>query len=278
MSTFNIIQQKLEEFIKKYYTNELIKGAILFFAIGLLYLLITLLVEYFLWLNPLGRRVLFWAFVIVELGLFVRFIAFPLAKLFKLQKGIDYKEASKIIGNHFPEVNDKLLNVLQLKEESSESDLLLASIEQKSSELQPIPFKLAVNFKSNLKYLKYAAIPVVILVLTFITGHFNWFSDSYERVVNYKTAYEPPAPFQFFILNETLNTNENKDFKLLVATVGDVVPETVKISFNNQSYVLQQLSPGNFEYVFSRPKSDVEFDLSAAGVRSKSYVLNVVEV
>src|SRR5690554_609206 len=278
MTKFKDIQLKLEQFIRRFYTNELLKGAILFFALGLLYFLFTLFVEYVLWLNPTARTILFWVFVGVELALFFKFIAIPLAKLFKLQKGIDYKEASKIIGNHFPEVNDKLLNVLQLKEESSESDLLLASIEQKSSELQPILFKLAVNFKSNLKYLKYAAIPVVILVLTFITGHFNWFSDSYERVVNYKTAYEPPAPFQFFILNETLNTNENKDFNLLVATVGDVVPETVKISFSNQSYVLQQLSPGNFEYVFSRPKSDVEFDLSAAGVRSKSYVLNVVEV
>src|SRR5690606_41801332 len=96
MSTFNIIQQKLEEFIKKYYVNELIKGAILFFAIGLLYLLITLLVEYFLWLNPLGRGILFWAFVIVELALFARFIVFPVSKLLKLQKGINYEEASKI--------------------------------------------------------------------------------------------------------------------------------------------------------------------------------------
>jgi hypothetical protein len=59
MSTFKIIQQKLEQFIKKYYTNELIKGAILFFAIGLLYFLLTLLVEYFLWLSQLGRTVLF---------------------------------------------------------------------------------------------------------------------------------------------------------------------------------------------------------------------------
>ncbi|MFT4699222.1 MAG: hypothetical protein ACI9SJ_002388, partial [Flavobacteriaceae bacterium] len=42
MSSFNIIQQKLEQFIKKYYTNELIKGIILFLAIGLLYFLITL--------------------------------------------------------------------------------------------------------------------------------------------------------------------------------------------------------------------------------------------
>ena len=33
-------------------------------------------------------------------GLF-RFILFPLFKLIKLQKGIDYNEASAIIGNHW---------------------------------------------------------------------------------------------------------------------------------------------------------------------------------
>ena len=43
MSSFSLIQQKLEEFIKKYYTSELIKGTIFFFAAGFLYFLLTLL-------------------------------------------------------------------------------------------------------------------------------------------------------------------------------------------------------------------------------------------
>ena len=111
MSNFETIKHKLEQFIKRYYTNELLKGAILFFAIGLLYLLITLFVEYVLWLNPTARTILFWVFIVVELGLFVKFIATPLAHLFKIRKGIGYDTASKLIGNHFPEVNDKLLNV-----------------------------------------------------------------------------------------------------------------------------------------------------------------------
>ena len=282
MTKFEDIQLKLEQFIWRFYTNELLRGAILFFALGFLYFLFTLFVEYILWLNPTARTILFWLFIGVELTLFFKFIATPLAKLFKLQKGIDYKEASKLIGNHFPEVNDKLLNVLQLRDstqiDSADTDLLLASIDQKSSELRPIPFKLAVDFKSNLKYLKYAAIPIFIVFLTFVTGHINWFSDSYIRVVNYKTAYEPPAPFQFFILNESLNSNENSDFRLLVSTAGTVVPEKVKISFNNESYVLQQLSPGNFEYVFSKPKTNIKFHLFSNAVRSKEYILSVVEV
>ena len=278
MNNFKNIQRKLEAFIRRFYTNELLKGIILFFAIGLLYFLFTLFIEYVLWLSTTARSILFWLFIAVELTLLVKFIILPLAKLFKLQKGINYKEASKLIGEHFPEVSDKLLNVLQLNENDSKSELLLASINQKSLELNPIPFKLAVNFKKNLGYLKYAAIPILILLLTFVTGHFNWFSESYTRVVNYKTAYQPPAPFEFFVMNENLNAIENKDFKLIVKTAGDVMPESVEITYNNETYVLQQKGIGAFEYVFSQPKSAIDFQLSANKVTSKPYTVSVVEV
>ncbi|MFD1062597.1 DUF4175 family protein [Winogradskyella litorisediminis] len=278
MSNFKTILAKLQQFIKKFYTNELLKGVILFFAIGVLYFMFTLLIEYVLWLNPTARTILFWVFIAVELTLFVKFIAIPLAHLFNLRKGINYETASRLIGNHFAEVDDKLLNVLQLNQNHKQSDLLLASIEQKSAELKPIPFQTAINFKSSLKYLKYAAIPVAILFLSFITGKINWFSDSYERVVNYQTAYEPPAPFQFFVVNEKLQAIENKDYILIVKTVGEVIPEQVQIDYNGETYFLQQNVPGEFQYVFTQPKANIPFSLTANGVNSKTYELSVVNI
>ncbi|PNQ74805.1 hypothetical protein C1T31_01300 [Hanstruepera neustonica] len=278
MANFDNITEKLESFIRRYYTNELIKGGILFVAIGLLYFLFTLFVEYIFWLSPSLRTLLFWVFIAVETALFVKFILFPLAQLFKFKKGIDYIEASKIIGKHFPEVNDKLLNVLQLNQSNTESELLLASIDQKSVELQPVPFQFAINFKQNRKYLKYAAIPILIIVISLVSGKFNWFSDSYKRVVDYKTAYEPPAPFQFFVVNDSLTTTENEDFTLSVRTAGTKIPENAKISYNGETYFLQQKAIGEFEFVFTRPKSSINFELSANDVRSKTYTLTVAEV
>ncbi|MFT5678516.1 MAG: hypothetical protein ACI9FY_001059, partial [Patiriisocius sp.] len=277
MSNFSIIQQKLEQFIKKYYTNELIKGAILFFAIGLLYLLATLIIEYFLWLSQTGRTVLFWTFVVVELGLFARFIAFPLAKLFNLQQGLSHEAASKLIGNHFPEVSDKLLNVIQLNQNSRESELLVASIDQKAGEMDLIPFKKAVNFKKNVKYLKYAAIPVIIFLLFSVLGDKNMFSSSYERVVNYDTAYEPPAPFSFYVLNDTLSAIENKSFTLQARTEGNVVPENASISYNDETYFLRQTAPGLFEYTFTQPTQPIEFRLKANEVTSQPYLITVIK-
>ncbi|RLD28763.1 MAG: hypothetical protein DRI70_03110, partial [Bacteroidetes bacterium] len=277
MSTFSIIQRKLEQFIKKFYTNELIKGVILFFAIGLLWFIITLLVEHFLWLEPLGRTILFWSFVLVEIGLFVRFIAFPLAKLFKLQRGIGHEEASKIIGDHFPQVNDKLLNVIQLNQNQRESELLAASIDQKAGELQPVPFKRAINYKKNAKYLKYAAIPLIIILLVNFLWDKDLFSNSYKRVVNYDTAYEPPAPFSFIVVNEDLTAIENKNFTVKVKTEGDVVPENATISFNKETYYLEQTAPERFEFTFSQPTVALSFRLRANKVTSQKYTLDVIK-
>ncbi|HRZ33171.1 MAG TPA: hypothetical protein P5188_12750, partial [Flavobacterium sp.] len=161
METKSLIYQKLEVFIKKYYTNEFLKGLIFFVGLGLIYMFFTLFIEYFLWLKPTGRTILFWLFVLVESFLLARFILFPLFKLIKLQKGIDYTQASKIIGNHFTEVSDKLTNFLQLAEDNSKTELLIASIEQKAKSLQPIPFSNAINFKKNTKYLPWAIIPLL---------------------------------------------------------------------------------------------------------------------
>lgn len=278
MNAYEQIQKKLSQFVTKYYTNELIKGAILFFSIGLLYFIITLLVEHFLWLSTGARTALFWIFVLVELSLFAKFIVLPLTKLFKLQKGISFKEASTIIGDHFPEVNDKLLNVLQLSETSQESELLLASIEQKSEELQPIPFQVAINFKKNVKYAKYAILPLAIVLFVWISGNSSLFSKSYERVVNYQTDYEPPAPFQFIVVNDSLQAIENQAYKLQVQTLGDVIPEEVQISLGDETYFLQNKGVGTFEYTFTQPKEATTFTLKANEVTSKPYTLNVVKV
>ncbi|WP_242120058.1 DUF4175 family protein [Aestuariivivens sediminicola] len=278
MTNFNNILKKLEQFVRKYYINELLKGSMLFVAIGLLYLMFILFLEYTLWLNPTARTILFWMFVSVEMLLLGKFIVMPLAKLFKIKKGINHQAASRIIGRHFPEVNDKLLNVLQLNQSVVKSELLLASIEQKSIELKPIPFRLAIDFRKNLKYLKYVAIPVAILLLSILFGNLDWFSESYTRVVHYRTPFEPPAPFHFFLEDEALSTLENKDYKLKVKTIGEIVPDNVQIQFNNESYFLQKTGASEFEYVFTKPKATIEFQLEANGLQSRTYQLYVVEV
>ena len=273
-----MIYQKLEAFICKFYTNELIKGILFFVGLGLLYLIFTLFVEYFLWLKPVGRTILFWTFIIVEILLIVRYILFPIFQLFKIKKGIDYNQASIIIGNHFGEVSDKLTNFLQLSNDENSSELLIASIEQKAKTLQPIPFQNAVNFKGNRKYIPLAILPILFFAFFYLSGNSKMISQSLNRVVNYKDQFTPPAPFEFVILNKDLQTQEGTDFTVQVKSVGNVVPENAMVFIDNESYFMESSKAGVFEYTFSKPQKNISFHVEANKVTSHNYELKVVEV
>lgn len=278
MDKSNIIYEKLEAFIKKFYTNELIRGTIFFVGLGLLYFLFTLFLEYFLWLKPTARTILFWSFVSVEIFLLLRFILFPVFKLFKLQKGIDYSQASRIIGNHFSEVGDKLTNFLQLSQDKNKSELLLASIEQKANTLQPIPFTNAINFGKNKKYLPLAIIPILFFAYFYISGNSNFITQSLNRVVNYKQQFLPPAPFEFQLVNSSLQTEQNKDFLVKVKTVGKVVPENAMIFIGDESYFMEKNESGEFQFVIPKPNVNTEFHFEANEISSHEYELKVVTV
>ena len=277
MQAFTNIQNKLSFFYKKYHTNELIKGLILFFSLGALYLFVTLFIEYFLWLKPVARTILLLVFILVEVYLLFRFILKPILKLIGLQKGISLEQSSKIIGNHFPEVQDKLLNILQLKETSNQSDLLLASINQKAKEIQPIQFAKAVNFKKNIPYLKYLLIPALIWIISLVSGANNDLSNSFSRVVNYQAEYIPPAPFTFNLQTNSLQVIEGNSFIINVSTNGDVVPEEAKILYNNQEYFMQEKNKGVFFFTFTNVVEPIDFKFKSNKVESITHSLEVIK-
>ncbi len=276
MNGIKTITDKLHQFTRKYYVNELIRGGLLFFSIGFFYLLCTLFLEHFLWLKPSARTFLFLVFVLVEVFLFWRFIIAPVFKLIGLQKGITPEKCSNIIGRFFPEVKDKLLNTLQLKEQGDHSDLLLASINQKSEELLLIPFVKAVNFSKNLKYLKYAILPVVIFLITLLSGNNNLLKESLDRVVHHRTAYTPPAPFYFRLTNKNLQVVQGSDITIHIETLGSVLPAEVKIKFDKQEYFLQNNGLGNFSFTFSNVQKPMPFFLEANKVQSTRHHLTII--
>jgi len=277
MNGIKTITDKLHQFTRKYYANELIRGCFLFFSIGFFYLLCTLFLEHFLWLKPVARTFLFLAFVLVEVFLFWRFIIVPVFKLIGLQKGITPEACSNIIGKFFPEVKDKLLNTLQLKEQGDHSELLIASINQKSEELLLIPFVKAVNFSKNLKYLKYAVLPIVVFLITLLSGNNDLLKKSLDRVVHHRTAYTPPAPFYFRLTNKNLQVVQGKDITIRIETIGPVSPVEVKIKFKKQAYFLENKGSGNFSFTFSGVQESLQFFLEANKVQSAIHQLSIIK-
>ncbi|MBS9461292.1 hypothetical protein KIM67_02630 [Flagellimonas sp. 389] len=272
MNSYHKILEKLNRFIKKYYTKQLIKGGLLFVTLGLLFWMAILSLEYVLWLSQEWRLALFSVFVLVELFLLYRFILMPLFYLFQIKNGISNKEASRLIGKHFPQVDDKLYNLLELSENQTASELLLASIEQKAESLGVVPFTEAINFKESYKYAKYVVIPLLLLGFIWLSGNIASFFNSHKRIVNYDLAFEQPAPFKFQVLNDKLEVLDNEPLVVTVSVVGDVKPENVYMVVNGEELLLKR-SQGIYTQTFEAPVEESSFYLTANGWDSKSYTI-----
>lgn len=276
MNNYNNILDKLNDFTKKYYTKLLLKGFLLFLVFGLLFFLVTLGVEYLLWLNSTGRLLLLLIFVGIEFFLLFKYILTPLLYLFRLKKGISNKQASLLIGKHFSVVDDKLYNLLELAEDKNQSELLLASIEQRSKTLNPVPFTKAVNYAENIKYAKYLIIPALVFGLIWLSGNLSEFFGSYNRVVNYDVAYDPPAPFSFKLLSNDLEVLDSESVTVQVTTEGAIRPDEVYITVNGKDLLLQEKN-SIYEYTFAPPLASTNFSFKANGIFSIEYELKALK-
>ncbi len=277
-SSGNILIQKLDEFIRRYYKNQLIKGAIYSSGILLVAFLSVVFLEYFGEFNTVIRALLFFSFLLATVTVLVKYILIPVLKLNKIGQVISYDQAAAIIGNHFSNVQDKLLNVLQLQNNqllNGSDELLVAGINQKINELRPVPFTTAVDLNENRKYLKYL-VPLLLITTTIVIVWPQIISKSTTRLVHYQTYYEKEMPFHFNIQNKSLQALQTQDFKLEVKISGDQVPNEVFIEMNGIEYKLEKESPILFYYTFPNVQNSSTFQLSAAGFLSKEYKLTVL--
>jgi hypothetical protein len=275
----NILISKLDAFIKKFYLNRIIKGLIISLTLlGVLYLSIVI-PEYFGRFSIAMRTFLFWTLIISSLAVIGLMIIYPMLKLFKIGKCISYREASKILGQHFPEISDKLQNTLELndllKDESYDKSILLASINQRTMQLSPMPFVNAIKFSKNLVYLRYL-IPVLVIIISMFLFWPYIITEGTERIVNYNTYYETPAPFSFELMNDTLSVRRGGDFNIKLRTPGKYSPDQVLLHYIDNAFYMEQESPGVFNFTLKNLNNDIEFYFTALDQQSKSYIVRVL--
>ncbi len=278
-NNYELLIEKLDQFIRKYYINQLIRGGL--YSVGLiivLFLAISLL-EYQFYFDMGTRKMLFFSFIGISLLALGYWVARPLAAYFRLSKVISHQQAAEIVGQHFGDVKDKLLNVLQLKEQadtSSQKALIMASINQKTEEIKPVPFRSAINLNQNRKYLKYA-LPPFLLLLVLLFAAPSLIKDPANRLYHNGQKTTRPAPFTFKLLSDDLKVIQYGDFALEVAIEGDQLPNEVYIDIDNYQYRLNKDANNKFSYLFSNVQKDTPFRLFALSESSDDFTLNVLE-
>lgn len=278
-SNYQFLLAKLDGFIRKYYKNQAIRGAF-YFSTGLLatYILFTLL-EYNFYFSTSLRAVLFYSFIITNAFVFCLLVLKPLLAYYSLGQIISHQKAAEIVGNHFSEIKDKLLNTLQLHQLSDNTfdgkELIEASINQKSLQLNPIPFGNAINLQENRKYVKFIAIPVSIILLVVLIAP-EILSESTGRLLNYGTFYERKAPFEINLINKKMSAVQHDDFLIEVKLSGSEIPQEIYLVDGENSYKLDKKSIIKFDYEFKNLQKTKKFRFRANGFLTKEYELTIL--
>lgn len=190
---------------------------------------------------------------------------------------ISHEQAAEIVGKHFPEVSDKLKNLLQLSDQknTTDSDLLIAGIDQKAAELKPVPFSLAINLGENRKYLKFLGIPLGIFLLIYLIEP-TLISVSSGRLIAHNKEFTPSAPYSLSIVNNELIAYKNEDYLLKVTASGKEVPSRLLIVVEGEEYLMKQTSIGHYQYSFKNLQSSSRFYLTDGQFDSPDHQITVL--
>ena len=277
-SNYNILISKLDQFIRKYYINKLIRGGLYTLGLVLALFLLFNILEYYFYFGTGMRKLLFGSFILTTLGALAYWIIIPLSKYFKLGTTISHEQAANIIGNHFKGVEDKLLNVLQLKKQSESAEnieLVEASIDQKTESITPIPFKTAIDLRKNRKYLKYA-VPPMLLFLVILFAAPSIITDGTHRLINNSEEFEREAPFRFILEDKDPSVVQYDDYKINIKVEGEILPNEAYIEVDNFQYRLQKEDADVYSYVIRNVQKDTPFRIFSGSISSAENTLKVL--
>ena len=268
---------KIERFIRKFYLNRLIQGALIGLILMIALFLIINGIEYFSWLPQKGRLVLLLLFILGSLFVIIFYFIIPIVNLIRFRKKMSDEQASVIIGKFFPEISDKLLNTIQLSNEYSQdtdNELLAATIEQRTENLKPINFSDAVDLKDNYKYLKIFGLAFVILSVALIFLP-DFTKKPVQRIINYSQDFEKPLPFSVELSATSLEASQGKDTEFGIHVTGERIPDVFYIKSNTGIRMMNRLNTNDFRFVFKNVYQNEEFYVEGGDYRSQMINLTV---
>ena len=250
----------LHEFRRKFYLNQVIRGSVLLsLAMGSI-LLISIVGEGFLAFSAFTRSVIFSLLSLGFLSTLAWMVLVPVSRLMNLSRGISEMDMAKMIRTHFPEVDDKLINLLQLRGGTqSENELAVAAIRKKTELISPVRFAVAIDLKLNWRIARYLAIPLFIFAIIYYVNPDVLMGGTY-RLMNFTREFPKPMPFEILIRNHPLQMVSGEAHELDVEVEGREFPAELYIHIRKSpdsefvSYEMKKSSVGQFGFVLSEMK------------------------
>jgi len=275
---FNILVDKLNKFRRKFCFYKLIRGILLTLLTSFVAYTLISVIEYFAYLPSLARTFIFYSELVLFILLFILLILSPLFQLLKIAKQTGFEKINKIIVSHFPEIKDKLLNIIELSKignDNYSADIIWASIDQKIDNIKLFNFRKAVDFK-QLRFIGlYLAVSCSVIIGIIIFDK-PVIAESNYRIINYKQDFSKPAPFKFIIQNEELVVNKGDEFTIKLLCEGESFPQVVYINIGENNFLMKKKGNNKFEYKIESVINSFNFYFTDLKYFSDNYFLTTL--
>ncbi len=278
----SIVKQGLENFIKKHYRIVFLKGILISVALLSALFLLLIFSEYLLWLSPKWRFAFFWAFCSVSVVTIVKYLLSPLLQFSGFKRKMNSEKAAELIGLHFAEVKDVLLNLLELEKRSiyepePQKSLIIASVEQRYNGLKNIRFTEAIRFKEKNKYLLFATPVLAFLLATWLYNP-NIISDGSKRLINYSEHFQKPLSFSFSFAESEYRIHEGESIDIEIHSSGNKIPSRIYLIDGNNKTLFTKTKENKYTAVLSNNFSSRNIYIESGPFKSKPVYVSVLKL
>ena len=276
----NPVVLQLKSYHRLFYKNEVIKG-LLFSAFWITCIgAIFIFIEYVAWLSSPLRGILYYLFMVVSSGLIIRHCFIPTVKWARKVSHADLEFMAKKLGKFFEKPHqDELINILQLQRHETHlanSPLIEAAITQKIHQIADYKF---ADFIDQRAYRKILYGLVLLFAGLVFADYLNpqYIRKPTLRIVNYTFQYPKALPFQFLILNKSLDVVAGEPFTIQLKLIGKNLPtEVYFVSLGSRIKMDKEPERNVFSFALPPITSPQMFQFEASDYFSEPQTIQII--
>ncbi len=262
---------------------ELLFGAALTLGVLAAALGIGAALEAGLWLGTLARLLFFVAFTLAAAGLVGIFVARPFLVYFGVLPGLDDRALAARIGRRFPEVSDRLTNLLDLADgraTDAPASLLDQAVEMLGREIEPVPFERVEDTRPAKRTAPLAAVPLMGLALFGLLAPAA-FTGAVHRLFSPTETFAPPAPFALVVAPGDAEIVRGADLTVEVRARGRALPREATLwtgrADEERAEPVRLLadSTGTFRHTVTNVRESMRYRVEAGPVETDWFTATV---
>ncbi|MGA7159823.1 MAG: DUF4175 family protein [Bacteroidota bacterium] len=230
-------------------------------------------------------------------------IAVPLLRWKNILRGLSEKEVAIQVGNQFPEIKDRLWNILDIfgeqyaRENAAAGfrpryspeliDASFADLQQAAARLR---FSEIVSYRAVRKAGKKFSIIAASFILAFSIPQFDLLPAAY-RLVHCRTGFRLPPAFSFLVRPGNVEIVSGESVPVSISLTANAetanglrrsLPKRITLSIlqadisSKEQYEVQADSSGQFLYTLGSIRQSAEYFSEAEGIQSDRYTINVI--